>query len=532
MEKYKILIVDDESIERDAIKFILNKELNEELEFFEAANGQEAISSAALNSPNIIMMDIQMPGLNGIEATKVLKKILENSKIIFLTAYDQFDYAHEAIRLGVEDFIVKPATNERLIEVISRTIGMIQNEIEQAKTKEMMASKLEQVSKYLENEFLSSVINGDIEDDQGKEYLDFNGINFKWGMGVVVRAKADEAIVTSGLRLQVMRRRLLEAIDTKIGKIVSLKYSVVIKDHIYILILGESQNELLQIQEKIRRILNEVGSLFAAEHQLYSDFGIGDICKRLDCLWKSFSTAKGNCNKRIPMKDARNEQDLQALVKSLKDKDEVAFDKYINLVFDDIASGSENLEMIRIKLYEHFVLIREWVSDNIYESDLYTYDLFNQTMKIGNHHEAKCLLRDFCNQYMEKLDKQKTDKTAIVLDKLIVYINLHYAENITLDQLSSICDLSPSYISKVFKKHLNTNFIDYVSSVRTLVAKRLLKNSLLSIKEIGYEIGYVDSNYFTRVFKKYEGMTPTEYRNKWYNGEVKEKEGGDIEEVL
>lgn len=531
MEPYKILIVDDESIERDAIKFILNKELKEELVFFEAANGQEAISSAALNSPNIIMMDIQMPGLNGIEAAKVLKKILVGSKIIFLTAYDQFDYAHEAIKLNVEDFIVKPATNERLIEVVSRTIGTIQNEFEQAKTKEIMASKLEQVSKYLENEFLSSVINGDIEEDQGKEYLDFNGISFKWGMGVVVRGKADEAVVSSGLRLQVMRRRLLDAIEAKISKIVSLKYSVIIKDHIYLLILGDNQNELLQIQEKIRNILNEVGSLFASEHQLYSDFGIGDICNKLDCLWKSFSTAKGNCNKRIPMKDARNEQDLQALVKSLKDKDEVAFDKYINLVFEDITSGSENLEMIRIKLYEHFVLIRERVSENIYESDLYTFDLFNQTMKIGNHHEAKCLLRDFCNQYMEKLDKQRADKTSIILDKLIVYINLHYAENITLDQLSSICDLSPSYISKVFKKHLNTNFIDYVSSVRTLVAKRLLKNSLLSIKEIGFEIGYVDSNYFTRVFKKYEGMTPSEYRNKWYNGSVPEKEGEEIEDL-
>ncbi|MDF1617284.1 response regulator transcription factor [Petrocella sp. FN5] len=529
MEKYKILIVDDESIEREAIKFILNKELNEDLEFYEAANGQEAISSAALNSPNIIVMDIQMPGLNGIEAVKVLKKILADSKVIFLTAYDQFDYAHEAIKLGVEDFIVKPASNERLVEVINRAIKTLKDEKQQAITKEMMASKLEQVSKYLENEFLSSVINGDIENEQGKEYLDFNGIKFECGMGIVVRANADEAMVSSGLRLQVMRRRLLDAIDTRINKIVRQKYSTIIKDYIYIFIMGERQNELLQIQEKIRKILNEVGSLFALEHQLYSDFGIGDICNKLDCLWKSFSTAKANCNKRIPTRDSRNEQDLQALVKSLKDKDEAAFNKYIDLLFEDISSGSEDLEMIRIKLYEHFVLIRERVSDNIYESDIYTFDLFNQTMKISNHHEAKYLLRDFCNQYMEKLDKQKSDKTSIILDKLIVYINLHYAENITLDQLSSICDLSPSYISKVFKKHLNTNFIDYVSSVRIIVAKRLLKNSLLSIKEIGYEIGYFDSNYFTRVFKKYEGMTPSDYRNKWYNTSMPKKDGDEVE---
>ena len=82
--------------------------------------------------------------------------------------------------------------------------------------------------------------------------------------------------------------------------------------------------------------------------------------------------------------------------------------------------------------------------------------------------------------------------------------------------MSSICALSPTYISKVFKTHLNTNFIDYISSVRIRVAKRLIKNSDLSIKEISFEIGYTDPNYFTRVFKKYEGLTATEYRNELY----------------
>jgi two-component system, response regulator YesN len=117
---------------------------------------------------------------------------------------------------------------------------------------------------------------------------------------------------------------------------------------------------------------------------------------------------------------------------------------------------------------------------------------------------------------MSKLISIKTDKTKLILDKLITYINSHYAENLTLDQLSSMCVLSPTYISKIFKTHLDTNFIDYVSSVRIKVAKRLIKNSELSLKEISNEIGYVDPNYFTRVFKKYEGMTPSEYRSDYY----------------
>jgi two-component system, response regulator YesN len=130
MNTYKILIVDDESIEREAIQFILSKQTRYEFHFFEAINGQEAISSVALNSPDIIMMDIRMPGLNGIESTRIIRKILPNTKIIFLTAYNQFDYAHEAIKLGVMDFLVKPATNERLFEVIEKAIQAIETDKE------------------------------------------------------------------------------------------------------------------------------------------------------------------------------------------------------------------------------------------------------------------------------------------------------------------------------------------------------------------------------------------------------------------
>lgn len=525
VEKYKILIVDDESIERDAIKFILKKEALFDFECFEAVNGQDAISNAALNLPDIILMDIQMPGLNGIEAAKIIKKILQDSKIIFLTAYDEFDYAHEAIKLGVQDFILKPATNERFMEVMNKIVGIIQAEKEQKLRKEEMESKFEQVSKYLEYEFLTSLINGDIEEGQGKEYLEFNGVNFHWGMGVVISTKVDSEAVPSMLRLQMLRKRFLEKLETRVDMIVNCKYSLILKDYIYVFVLGDTQNELLQVQNKIREAINETSIYFAEEYKFYADFGIGDPCNKLDCLWKSFWLAKGNCNKRQPMKESMSEQNLKALVKSLNDQDEESFIHYIELIFEDISHSAETIEHLRAKLYEQLILVRDWLSNQIFDDSLHTFDTFNQIMKINTEHEAKCLLRDFCYQYMEIIHKQKSDKSSIILDQLIVYINMHYAENLTLDQLSSVCYLSPSYISKVFKKQLNTNFIDYLSSVRIKVAKRLMKNPELSIKEISSEIGYVDPNYFTRVFKKYEGMTPSEYRSKFYAYEGIEKEG-------
>lgn len=525
MKKYKILIVDDESIERDAIKFVLKKEALFDFECFEAVNGQDAISNAALNVPDIILMDIQMPGLNGIEAAKIIKKITPDCKIIFLTAYDEFNYAHEAIKLGVQDFILKPATNEHFMGVVDKTVALLRAEKEKRLRKEAIELKLEQVTKYLEYEFLTSLINGDIEESQGKEYLEFNGLSFHWGMGVVISTKVDSEAVPSMLRLQILRKRYLERLEAKLDLMIKHKYSLILRDYIYIFVLGDTETELLQVQKKIRESINETSMSFAEDYKFYTDFGIGDPCNKLDSLWKSFWLAKGNCNKRQPIKESMNEQHLKGLVKSLQDQDEEKLTYYTELIFENISCSVKTMEYFRIKLYEQFILIRDWLSDIIFEDPMQTFDLFNQTMKIGTEHEAKCLLRDFCYQYMEMINKQKSDKSSIILDQLIVYINMHYAENLTLDQLSSVCYLSPSYISKVFKKQLNTNFIDYLSSVRIKVAKRLMKNPELSMKEISSEIGYVDPNYFTRVFKKYEGMTPSEYRSKFYAYGGIEKEG-------
>ena len=515
MKKYKILIVDDEPIEREAIKFVLKKEALLDFEYFEAVNGQDAISNVALNLPDIILMDIQMPGLNGIESAKIIKKIIPDCKIIFLTAYDEFNYAHEGIKLGVQDFILKPATNEHFISVIEKAIKLLREEKEKKQRKKEIESKLEQVTKYLEYEFMLSLINGDIEESQGEEYLRFNAVDFHWGMGVVISTKVDSEVVPSMLHLQMIRKRYSEKLESKLDFVVNHKYFFILKDYIYIFILAGTQMELLQIQNKIREEINKTSLYFAEEYEFYTDFGIGDPCDKLDCIWKSFWLAKRNCNKRQPVKQSIGGENLRGLIKSLHNQDDEQLTHYINLIFESISYSVNTIEQLRIKLYEQFILIRDYLSDTIFEETSHSFDLFNQTMEITTEHEAKCLLRNFCYQYMKIINKQKSDKSSIILDKLIVYINMHYSENLTLDQLSTVCYLSPSYISKTFKKQLNINFIDYLSSVRIKVAKRLMKNQGLSMKEISGEIGYADPNYFTRVFKKYEKMTPSEYRSKF-----------------
>lgn len=199
---YQLLLVDDEDIERDAIKYILSRSDMDVFEISEASNGQDGVSQAALIRPDIILMDIQMPGLNGIEAAKIIKKIIPGCKIIFLTAYNQFEYAHEAIKLGVEDFIIKPTANERFLEVMKRTVETIQSDIELREKAEAMEIKLEQVSEYLEREFVSAVTSGDIDKSQADDYLSFFEIPFSNGMGIAIHIYSDQTSETSEIRIK------------------------------------------------------------------------------------------------------------------------------------------------------------------------------------------------------------------------------------------------------------------------------------------------------------------------------------------
>lgn len=175
----------------------------------EASNGQEAISVAAVFEPDIIMMDIKMPGLDGIESSKIIKKIKEETKIIFLTAFDEFEHAKEGIKLGIEDFVVKPATNERIIEVLRNAIEALNKEKQLRESQEQIEDKLKQVSKYLEAEFLSSVITGDLNETQLKEYIDFMSIRGECGFGMIVMLHYDESQNPSNLQRNMMKKKSL-----------------------------------------------------------------------------------------------------------------------------------------------------------------------------------------------------------------------------------------------------------------------------------------------------------------------------------
>lgn len=511
-EQYKLLLVDDEAIERDAIKYILSKFNMDQFEIIEAANGQDAVSQAALMKPDVILMDIQMPGLNGIEASKIIKKIIPETKIVFLTAYNQFEYAHEAIKLGVEDFLIKPATNDRFKEVMNNTISAIEDQKSLALQQEAMESKLEKVTEYLEQEFVAAMISGNLDGKQADDYIEFYGLKDYYGMGVAINLFFEDAD-TSEIRNQMMKKRFLQQIEQGLTSCKSRLFSSISQNFLYLLLFDANEVTLLQNQQVIRTAIQNTADYFSENFATYSDFAFGDIYRDMTKLWKSFSKARAGSNKQISGDAAIYKERLQALIKGIQTQDDELTSEWIESYLQSLNLGEEAIEAVRVKIYEQTILIINQLKELGITYPKSSQQLFTSIMTLSNRGQIKQLMKDLLQRAMEQVQEGQTDKTKALMSKVITYINSHYNENITLEQLSEKCGLSTFYLSKVFKRHVDMNFSDYLSYIRINVAKRLLKNPEMSMKAISKEVGYQDPNYFARVFKKYEQMTPTKYRN-------------------
>lgn len=514
---YRLLIVDDESIEREALKFILKRSEISFDEIIEASNGQEAISIFAVSKPHIVIMDIKMPGINGIEAAKVIKKIDPDSKIIFQTAFDQFDYAHEAIKLGVEDFIVKPSTNQNIIDILNKTICDLEKDFKSKGTQKDMENKLNKVSRYLESEFVMSIVIGEIDEEQAMDYFTFFGTTFYWGFGVVIKLWNGVEQSESYLHSKMVKKRFFESMIDTLKRNNIKCIGNLVRGTIYILIVGISKNNKESYYGIFKKTTEELLEKYEERYRFKGSVGVGKEYSAIGELWKSFSEAKIECYEKLDKSEndnyyeSMNEMGIK-LSQSIIENDEESMLSQLNNELDRIIYASTDINEIRFKIYELIISMNKYIYETI-RINKGSDKLIEGINEIHSIADAKSYVQQYFVAVIAEINSQKTDKTGVILDKVIKYMKEHYSENISLEKMAMKSGFSIYHFCKIFKKYYNMNFKDYLSVIRIENAKKMLAEPKLSIKDISASIGYTDPNYFTRVFKKYEGITPTEYRN-------------------
>jgi len=519
---YKLLIADDEQIERDALKAIINKCIDSIIDIQEAVNGREAIVKAGTFHPDIVFLDIKMPGINGIEAARTIRSLSPTVSIVFLTAFSQFEYAQEAIQIGVDDFIIKPSSETKTLEVLLKILKKIDiNRLEENKNRNNEI-KLTRVTAYMENEFVYNLAVNGISQEKFENYLAILDKRFHTGRAGIVKLLYETypIKVDSNYQKKVLMKRtsfIIKSIFAKEGILTLFNTEL---SNIYFVAIREIENTTNGNNFDIRDLNKTISYEIKNTLNLNVLTGFGSIFNNPGKSLKSFSHAKIMLANRSGGKETSNTEN---------EAGPMALDVEIDMEEAILSGNRENtLKTLHIlkEWFESTKLIFEVKKKSILElatvlKHAAAYQLpkgkciIDET-SLNEAHTSEDLLSGLnmlLNELLEQVAAAKEIENSPAIKSACKFIKNNYTRDITLEDTAKQCRLSSFYFSKLFKRKKGITFIEYLTLQRIKEAKKMLEENNLSIKEISGRIGYSDPNYFTKVFKKIESISPSTYRN-------------------
>lgn len=525
---YKLMIVDDEQIVIDAVTHIISKNIKNVTVAASAKNGREAIEKAKACHPEIILMDIRMPGINGIDAIAEIKRVYSDIRFAIISAYEQFEFAKQAMEMGVEHYILKPINKTALIETILKMISTLHEQEEKKKKELETIEKLEKVVPYLEQGFIYSILLNTEFDEELLKYMKILNMNQSGGyimimqFGDGVKAEALSNRIGSGIIGQENYPYLRDIFKFKCKCIVG---PVLINKIIVYISSERFKNEYefrLQTIELAEDILKSVQKKMSMECFI----GIGS-CKRNQDIITSYNEAVKalRLNSGEPIShildicgdEQKYTHDIHSAGNMLS-KIEMGNEEGAIAAFSKVSDKLQHLqglsyEKMRNFLIEYMVMVhKKAMETEVSEDSCLKYDDYIQEMLyIDNVENLTVWCMNRIKYITRKIQTGKSEKGNCIIDKAQNYIKEHFQEEITLEELSRSLNISPQYFSRLFKEETGYNFIEYLTYIRIEHSKQLMHSTDMTIKEICFSVGYGDPNYFSRLFKKNTGLSPTTY---------------------
>ncbi|MGB3262179.1 response regulator [Paenisporosarcina sp.] len=504
----KLLIVDDEPIERDGMQAILQKAYPM-LEIKQAKNGKVAVNMVDEYKPDLILMDIMMPGMNGLEAVEQISSKHPNIKFVMVTAFDMFDYARQAIRLGVKDYLLKPSKASEIVSTVGKMLKQSELEQNSLTKSKFQQEAIQNALTLVETDVVTQLLFDHVHEvhiDMLVEMLDIRSTNEKFVMVVLLPAGSEN---------------FYSAIKEKVRHMGSGWVGALYGRQLPIIVFREEDKSF---RSQAISLANEILSI-AKKSNLNAEWfiGIGNVCESMDHIRQSYQEsliATMDTTLAVKYRFYSDVPAMGAEVDGLqvKQQEKEFFDQIRLGQWDQIQFNVMNLilryenEGANLLQTQQRVLEILWITTRVMremgiDSDAPFYSFQAQDYR-QLRAETVNLLERMKLAYIEHYDRVEVDK----IHQIKQYIIEHSHKDISLDALARKVDLSPIYISKMFKEKLGINYIDFLTECRIEKAKKLLSDPEKSLKEITFEVGYHEPNYFSKVFKKMCGVSPKDYR--------------------
>ncbi|WP_235561108.1 response regulator [Bacillus sp. FJAT-28004] len=532
---YKILIVDDESEVREGIKEIIEWELHG-FEFIgDYANGREALEAIAELRPDLVISDICMPFMDGIELTQYIQMKYPYIKVIILTGHDEFDYAQKALRLNVYDFIIKPITAFELRGLLDKVRSDMDKEAEHRENLTRLKMQLQQSLPLLRERFLEQMVSGTLKDVRIQERLQYFRLPTMLPPYLVAAIDIDEIGEISKGRWDNDPELLRSAAYNIVEEIMEGKEAVIFRtreDRIVVVFYGEAEELLYDSALNLTEVIR-----FCMEKYLKFTVtvGLGTLCSALSELSISYKGAISALDYRFLLGANRvvSIQDMEGAHNSMHRLDMEWSRRFATMI--KTGTNKESHALIQqlicslkaslmpigacyLQIQSILIAIVNTIHELVGDESVHFkgHQLIVKNMiDLKTLDEIEQWLQGICNEAIAYISEQRNDLKKMLVRSVIAYIEENYAnENLTIHDLCRHVHLSKSYFSSMFKQHTEQTIMEYVTRIRLDKAKDLLRHTPMKFYEIAAKVGYSDPQYFSVLFKKHTGTSPTEYQEK------------------
>jgi len=539
---YRLLIVDDEEMIVDGMADLFQEQTDMELEVYRAYDVLEAIEWLERTKIDIVLSDIQMPGLTGLQLQQRIIAYWPRCKVIYLTGYNEFTYIHEAMRNGSFDYVLKTETDEIIIGSVRKAIAQLDEELEMHSTLQKTTSLLQRALPYIQKEYIRDIL-------QGESYA-LGNMDSQFVQLSISLQPSNPVLLVAG-RIDEWRENLnafdraliMYAVQNISEELLGVSTRVAFTDYerfrMVWLIQPKSnaehgweqtyrfvQGTMEQIQQTCRQLLKiklsliaasqccewaELPARFIAIKRMFSyGLGLGEELILTDQAYESdhsrLEPAKSPLQTHLWL-DFKN--DLEA---GRREAYFTSFDALTSL----LAAQDEQTELARTEWY--YMLVTIYISILNYSAVRYMaaeqmdLDKLTRMQAHNNWSSAFAYLRELAEFMFAHRSEGQASSENDVITKIKGYICEHLHDDLSLTCLSDMVTLNPSYLSRLYKHHTGESLTETIKQARLQKSKELLRNPGIRMNEISERVGFLSDRSFYRFFKSMTNLTPQEYR--------------------
>lgn len=523
----KLLIADDEYLVLDSLKMIISKNMDDIEIVGTAGSGREAVEKALKYKPDIIFMDIHMPGIDGIEAIKQIKAANSDVLLVIITAYEFFDYAKEAINLGVSEYLLKPINKNKVIETLNNLSRVINQKRMHLLREVELKERINRIIPFIEGQFIShQLFNLGTVNEIGF-YEDIFGMYLRQGYAITALLDSFECKgKEDNFKLNLEKQNFYEAFYMELKCICPCLIGNPLLDRISAFIPVDEAADPYEIRNQSIKIGKRIMERVKTDTGIRYRIGIGrkyevaGFNKSCNEAYMAASVPRGQAVMHYEdITPSNNILDTYPLHKEstfadrmLKGNINGAIEAFKDIYLWLASNYCEDMDRIKSKLIDLIFVIERTLPYKISSFSKSKQAYILRILKTNDMEELELQFMHLLFELSEEIQEQITSEIDGIIPKVLNYLNNNYYNNITLNDAAKSVNLSYYYFSKIFKDEVGKNFVDYLTELRIEKSMKFLRNNSMSIKEVCYKIGYNDPNYYCKIFKKITGMTPTEYR--------------------